>query len=121
MESMETTLPTESSESISWKYRLGGLAPDSRTTLFVLHEGCLANSEDLQRCRREFSTEGLAEKRVRELCLGRTALRRALIEQYGVDPGWVPIGDVGMPALPRGIRASITHSTIDGVPMAAVV
>jgi 4'-phosphopantetheinyl transferase EntD len=110
------------SSTLNWTYRSDGLPPGSGTSVYVLSESALIDREDFDRFRREFSgiEEGFSDKRVRELYLGRTAAQAAIKEKFGIDPGWIPIGAAGMPSLPRGVRASLSHSTIDGVAIAAV-
>jgi 4'-phosphopantetheinyl transferase EntD len=90
--------------------------------VFVLSEASLTNRDELERFRREFPDieEGFSSKRVLELYLGRTAAQAAIKEKFGIDPGWIPIGAAGLPTLPRGVRASLSHTTIDGVSIAAV-
>jgi 4'-phosphopantetheinyl transferase EntD len=113
-------MPTSS--TLPWTYRSDALPPDSGTSVFVLSENSLTNRDELERFRREFPhiEEGFSDKRVRELYLGRTAAQAAIKEKFGIDPGWIPIGAAGLPSLPRGVRASLSHSTIDGVSIAAV-
>lgn len=106
----------------TWTFRSDGLLPDSETSVFVLSEASLGSHEELDQFRKEFPgiEPSFSDKRVRELFLGRKCAQAAILEKFGMDPGWLPIGECGMPELPRGVRASLSHSTIDGVAVATV-
>lgn len=106
----------------SWTFRSDGLLPDSDTSVFILSEAALENRGELDQFRREFPgiEPTFSDKRVRELFLGRKCAQSAIREKFGIETGWLPIGEHGMPELPKGVRASLSHSTIDGVAVAAV-
>jgi 4'-phosphopantetheinyl transferase EntD len=110
------------SKTLNWTFRSDDLPPDSGTSVFVLSEASLENRDELERFRREFPgiETGFSDRRIRELYLGRTAAQAAIREKFGIDPGWIPIGETGLPSLPRGVRASLSHSTIDGMSIAVV-
>lgn len=106
----------------SWIFRADGLPPESKTSVFILSEASIGSREELDQFRDEFPgiDPSFSEKRVRELFLGRKCAQKAILEKFKIETGWIPVGGNGLPVLPQGVRASLSHSTIDGVAFAAL-
>ena len=106
----------------TWTYQKAGLFPAGNVSVSLLSAEDFDRDEEFLRFRREFPGigTGFSEGRIRELYLGRKCARAAILERFGEDPGWIGAGTTGMPELPPGVCASLSHSTIDGKLTAAV-